>query len=208
MASDWTSWQVSGSYFEACNCAAICPCRQVGARPGGRSTHGVCQFALSWQIAQGHAGEMRLDDLAVVMAGWYDDDVPDSPWEVTLYVDERAEPEQSAALTEIFLGRAGGGTLQNFAAAIGTVHAVRTARIVLSHAPRRWSFRVDHYVTVSASRPVDAPGPVACGIPGLDRPGQEVVSDELRVEDGPLSWDLHERCGFATDFNYTSAGPG
>jgi hypothetical protein len=204
VARAWTSWQVSGSYFEACNCDAICPCRQVGGRPGGRSTHGVCQFALSWQVLSGHADDVRLDDLAVVMAGWYDDDVPDCPWAVSLYIDDRASAAQSDALEDIFLGRAGGGTVQNFAAAIGTVHQVRSARIVLTHEPRRWSFRVDHYVTVTAVRPVDAPGPVACGIPGLDRPGQEVVSDELRVDDGPLSWDLHERCGFATDFDYAS----
>jgi hypothetical protein len=195
---------VSGSYFEACNCDAICPCRQVGGRPGGRSTHGVCQFALSWHVHSGHADDVPLDDLAVVMAGWYDDDVPDSPWAVSLYIDEHAGARQSAALEDIFLGRAGGGTLQNFAAAIGTVHGVRSARIELSHQPRRWSFRADHYVTVTATRPVDAPETVACGIPGLDRPGQEVVSDELRVDDGPLSWDLHERCGFATDFAYAS----
>jgi len=43
-------WEVAGSYFEACNCDVICPCRSVGGRPGGRSTHGVCQFVLSWQV--------------------------------------------------------------------------------------------------------------------------------------------------------------
>jgi hypothetical protein len=36
----------------------------------------------------------------------------------------------------------------------------------------------------------------------LDRPGQEVIADTLRVNDAPLQWDLHERCGFATDFKY------
>ena len=201
-----TSWEVSGSYFEACNCDAICPCRQVAGRPGGRSTHGVCQFALSWHVLEGHADGVRLDDLAVVLAGWYDDDVPNSPWAVSLYLDDRAAAAQSKALEDIFLGHAGGDTLHNFAAAIGTVHQVRLARITLTHKPRRWFFRVDDYVTVSATRPVDASGPVACGIPGLDRPGQEVVSDELRVDDGSLNWDLHERCGFATDFHYAS-GP-
>ena len=28
-------WRVRGSYFEGCNCEAICPCRSVGGRPGG-----------------------------------------------------------------------------------------------------------------------------------------------------------------------------
>ena len=28
-------WRISGSYLEACNCQAICPCRRIGGRPGG-----------------------------------------------------------------------------------------------------------------------------------------------------------------------------
>ena len=197
-------WAVAGSYFEACNCEAICPCRRVGERSGGRSTYGVCQFALSWQINQGRADGLRLDDRAVVMAGWYDDDEPGSPWRVSLYLDERASDEQHAALAAIFLGRAGGTTLRNFAAAIGTVHAVRRARIQLSHVPRRWSMRADTYLTVRAETPVEVPAPVACGIPGFGQPGQEVIADTFRVDDVPLSWDLRGRCGFATDYTYSS----
>jgi hypothetical protein len=164
----------------------------------------VCQFALSWQITEGHADGRSLDGLAVVMAGWYDDDEPSSPWSVSLYVDERADDDQFDGLAAIFLGRAGGGTFDNFAAAIGTVHHVRRARVQLTHEPRRWRMRADTYVSVSATTPVDAPAPVACGIPGLDRPGQEVVSDVLVVDDAPLAWELRQRCGFATDFRYAS----
>jgi hypothetical protein len=199
-------WAVQGTYFEACNCDAICPCRRVGDRSGGRSTYGICQFALSWQISGGHADGARLNDLAVVMAGWYDDDEPRSPWRVCLYLDERANQEQQAALAAIFLGKAGGTTLHNFAAAIGTVHAVRAARIELSHVPRRWFMRADTYLTVCAGTPVDAPALVACGIPGFDQPGQEVIAGTFRVEDAPLSWDLRGRCGFAADFRYSSGG--
>ncbi|MGO8958205.1 MAG: DUF1326 domain-containing protein [Streptosporangiaceae bacterium] len=46
---------VAGSYFETCNCEAVCPCRRVGERAGGRSTYGICQFALSWLISRGRA---------------------------------------------------------------------------------------------------------------------------------------------------------
>ena len=30
------SWQISGTYFESCNCDAICPCRRIDRTPGGR----------------------------------------------------------------------------------------------------------------------------------------------------------------------------
>jgi hypothetical protein len=197
-------WSVAGSYFEACSCEAICPCRRVGERAGGRSSYGVCQFGLSWLIGRGSADALRLDDLAVVMAGWYDDDEPGSPWRISLYLDDRASPAQNAALAAIFLGRAGGTTLRNFAASIGTIYAVRRARIELSHVPRRWSIRADTYLNVRAETTVDAPAPVVCGIPGTDRPGQELIAGTFRMQDAPLSWDLHGRCGFATDFSYTS----
>jgi hypothetical protein len=198
------TWAVGGSYFEACNCEAVCPCRRVGERAGGRSTYGICQFVLSWQISQGRADGLPLDDLAVVMAGWYDDDEPGSPWRVSLYVDERASIQQYDALGAIFAGRAGGTTLRNFAAAISTVHEVRRACIELSHVPRRWSIRADTYLTVHAETPVAAAGPVTCGIPGHGQPGQEVVARTFRVDDHPLNWDLRGRCGFATNFAYRS----
>jgi hypothetical protein len=198
-------WAVRGSYFESCNCDAICPCRSVGGRPGGRSTHGICQFALSWHIEDGLAGDTPLDGLDVVMAGWYDDDEPNSPWRVVLYIDERATDPQQRILADIFLGRAGGTPFTNFAAAIGEVHHVRKARISLSHVRGRWAIRASRYVDVSATTPAAASSPIACGIPGLDRPGEEVIADVLRVTDEPLSWNLHERCGFATTFSYTSA---
>ena len=196
-------WEVAGSYFEACNCDAICPCRIVGDKPGSRSTYGICQFALSWLVHSGHLDDVELDGLAVVLAGWYDEEEPSSPWSVNLYVDDRSTDEQHHALADIFLGRIAGGTMQNYGRAIGTTHHIRRAHIQLSHEPRRWRIKAGTYVSVSASRPVESEEPLACGIPGLDRPGQEVVSDELRVTDSPLEWDVRERCGFATDFHYS-----
>ncbi|HTH07682.1 MAG TPA: DUF1326 domain-containing protein, partial [Ilumatobacteraceae bacterium] len=88
------AWSVAGTYFEACSCLPICPCRQVGGRAGGRSTFGVCDFALSWAILDGHAEEVDLAGRTVVMVGSYDDDAPGSPWTVALLIDDEAtEPE-------------------------------------------------------------------------------------------------------------------
>jgi len=99
-------WRVAGTYFESCNCDAICPCRRTGGAEGGKSTHGVCDFALSWWIQQGHHGDEKLDGMAVVMAGSYQDRVRWTPWEVALLVDERASMRAQSALTEIFAGEA------------------------------------------------------------------------------------------------------
>jgi hypothetical protein len=197
-------WGVAGSYFEACNCDAICPCRSVGGRPGSRSTTGVCEFALSWRIENGHFGPTRLDGLDVVLAGFYSDDEQGSPWRVVLYVDERATPEQHDRLADIFLGRAGGTTRANYAGAVAVVHAIRRAHIELEHEHRHWSIGVEGYVRVTAHDLVPCEETVACGIPGHDRPGQELRADVLRVDDAPLEWEVRGRCAFTTDFDYHS----
>jgi hypothetical protein len=58
-------WRVCGSYFEGCNCEAICPCRSVHGRPGGPSTYGECFGALSWIVEDGHADGLDLSGLSV-----------------------------------------------------------------------------------------------------------------------------------------------
>lgn len=202
-------WQVAGSYFEACNCEAICPCRSIGGRPGGRSTEGICQFALSWHVIDGTyqprgSEPIDLSGLDVVMAGFYVDDDPGSPWQVVLYIDVRANDQQRDRLADIFLGRVPGGARDNFAAAIQTVHHVRPARIDLDHEPGEWSIGVEGWIRVDASERVNCDETVACGIPGMNRPGQELRAETMRVADDPLEWELHGRCAFTTDFDYRS----
>ena len=200
----YDSWAVAGSYYEVCNCEAVCPCRRHGDRQGGRSTYGVCDFALSWYITEGHADELDISNLAAVLAGSYSDDEPGSPWRVILYVDENGSDQQQQALTDIFLGRAGGGTLKSFAGAFGEIYAVRSASIHLEHSANQERMEEIGYVSAATASPDPTELRVSCGIPGHDRPGQEIVADHFRVDDLGLKWELNGRCGFATDFAYRS----
>ena len=140
------------------------------------------------------------------MAGWYDDDEPNSPWSVCLYLDSQCTSDQFDALSAIFLGRAGGTPLTNFARAIGEVHRIQRAQVELSHVRRKWAIRADRYVNVAATQPVESAQSIACGIPGLDHPGEEVIANTFNVDDKPLEWASRGRCGFSTTFNYSSAG--
>jgi hypothetical protein len=85
---------------------------------------------LSWRIDEGYGPEVELGGFAVVLAGFYFDDEARSPWRVVLYVDEQAGPVQRRWLADIFLGRAGGTTLRNFAAAIGELGRSRAPLVV------------------------------------------------------------------------------
>jgi len=202
-----TDWRVRGSYFEACNCEAICPCRSVGGLPGGPSSFGECFGALSWHIHEGHAGPLDLSDLRTVLSIRYTDNVqPSTPWEVVFYVEERADDDQIAALADIFLGRAGGTVVEQYGRAIGEVHAVRRARITLEHTQPRKRIDVLGYLTVEAEGEASAPGDVRCGIPGYDHPGTELHGDKLQSVDPALRWEVRGRrhASFATDFDYRS----
>jgi hypothetical protein len=198
------SWAVAGPYFEACSCEAICPCRSIGGREGGRSTYGVCDFALGWTIERGYADGLDLSDLCVVMAGSWDDDEQGSPWRVALYIDERGSSGQREALATIFLGRAGGTTLANFARHIGEVWTVEPARIAIDHTPQRRRIRANGWVEVIQREPVVSEEPVTCGIPGHDRSGEEVVADLLSVQSPQLSVEVRGRCGYAATYDYRS----
>ena len=200
-------WRVRGSYFECCNCDAICPCRSVHGRPGGPSTYGVCYGTLSWHVHDGHAGSLDLSNLNVVLSLRYHDAVPPStPWEVVLYVDDRADEAQRTILADIFLGRAGGTVADLYGRAIGEVHAVRRAEITVEHVEPRKRIDVVGYITVTAEGAASDPGDVQCGIPGFDHPGTELYGQELVSTDEVLRWEIRGggRASFATEFDYRS----
>jgi hypothetical protein len=197
-------WRVAGSYFEVCNCDAICPCRRQGEREGGRSTYGVCDFALSWLITEGDCNGLDLSNRQVVLAGSYADDETGSPWRVVLYVDDGATSAQHESLSAIFLGQAGGTTLRNFAASISEVHAIRSAEIRLDHSAARQRMEVTGHVRAVALQAVVVDEPVSCGIPGFDHPGTELIAGAFQVDEERLHWSVTGRCGFATDFAYNS----
>ena len=202
-----TDWRVRGSYFEACNCDAICPCRSVHGGPSGPSTHGECYGTLSWHVHEGNAGAVDVADLRVAMSiRYFDDRQPSTPWEVVLYVDERAHDEQLAALADIFLGRAGGTVSHLYGPAIGEVHAVRRARITLEHVALRKRIDVVGYLLVEAEGEASDPGDVRCGIPGFDHPGTELYADVIRSNDPALRWEVrgNRNASFTTDFDYRS----
>lgn len=200
-------WRVAGTYLESCNCEAICPCRKINGVPGGRSTHGICEGALSWQIVSGEADEADLSGLAVVLTARYSDDEEGSPWTWILYVDERATEEQQRALEEIWTGRADGGQVEHFPWAwkASNLVAVKPARIEIDHTPRRGWFRVKDAVSVRISGPYEGPETVTCVIPGHHQPGEEVIVEELNVDDGPLRFEFADNCGYAAEFDYGSA---
>lgn len=187
------SFHIRGDYFESCNCEAICPCRMIGEVMGGRSTYGICFGLLSWRIVDGHVGGVDVSGLNAALACRYDDDEPGSPWTVVLHIDERGDGQQRRALSYVFLE------------GISELPWIRKHRHLAGVETSTIDFqgttvRVGTELGMSATRPFETDQPVACGIPGYDRPGTEMIADELRVWNEVLTGN----CAFKTDFDYES----
>ena len=171
---------------------------------GGRSTHGICYGLLGWRIDDGHCDGLDLGGLGVALALQYDDDEERSPWRFVLYVDERGEDDQRAALADVFTGRLGGPHVLKlpWISKPSELIDVRAAKIDLAADGR--TLHVGDVGTIRVSRRADDGHAVACGIPGYERIGAEYYADELRVDDDPYAFELSGNCAFATTFEYVS----
>jgi hypothetical protein len=189
------SFRIAGTYLEACNCDAICPCRTVDGVPGGRSTHGLCFGVLSWRVDEGHAGSVDLSGSGAVMTYRYDDDEPGSPWTLVLHVDGPDE------LGDVLLGRRGGEHVLTLPWVRKPNASVRVERARIEFSPG--DVRVGDAIRLQATRPVGTDSTVSCIVPGHERPGTELVNDEVRAVDPPLDFELHGTCAFTRDFDYS-----
>jgi hypothetical protein len=59
-------WQVTGDWFDTCNCTIPCPC--TFAQP---PTNDDCNGILAWHIRKGNYGDIRLDVLNVIGLGTF-----------------------------------------------------------------------------------------------------------------------------------------
>lgn len=200
-----SDWRVAGTYFESCNCDAVCPCRMVDGVRGGRSTHGECIGALSWAIGAGQADGLDLAGLAVAMVVRYHDDEPGSPWRIVLHVDERATPQQHAALAAIFLGEAGGEHMAGLPwvrKACESV-AVRSSPVEIHHDGGAHELRVGRSASVRAARTVQGDAEISCVISGYERIGNELTTDEFELHGDGFEEELRGNCAFVAPFDYT-----
>jgi hypothetical protein len=73
-----------------------------------RPTEGFCNVPLIFHIESGRYGDVALDGLNVFVILHAPGVMADGNWSQATYIDERANDEQTEALTAIFSGAAGG----------------------------------------------------------------------------------------------------
>ena len=84
-----TDWRIEGTYFEACNCDAACPCVFLSA-----PTTGECTVFIGWHIEKGAFGETDLSGLTVARAIHTPGHMLEVPWTAALYLDDAANDAQ------------------------------------------------------------------------------------------------------------------
>lgn len=106
--SDIEPWRLKGELTLSCNCTVFCPCvLSLGKHP---PTEGYCQTWGGVRIDQGHYGATDLAGLNLGLVIEIPGLMSRGRWTAGVYLDDRADAAQEAALTRIMTGQARGTT--------------------------------------------------------------------------------------------------
>jgi hypothetical protein len=116
--ADETKYEMTGKYYDTCACDVSCSCGANVSLP----TEGHCDGIVLIHIDHGKVGAVSLDNLnfAVVLKtpqGEKVGDAFDIKGELdllTLYLDDRASPEQKAAMPKLLAGLLGTREMKGF----------------------------------------------------------------------------------------------
>ncbi|HKZ93830.1 MAG TPA: DUF1326 domain-containing protein [Candidatus Bathyarchaeia archaeon] len=195
------NWNLSGSYFETCNCEPACPC--VFLSP---PTTGECTLLIAWHIDNGKYGDVKLDDLNAVLAVHSPGHMAKVKWKVALYLDNKADQPQKDALTQIFSGQAGGNPAA-LGPSIGQVLGVKSVDIKYELNGKKRSLSIPNIAEaeIEALAGQDGSEVTIKNHPLTAVPGEPAVvakSKRLSYHDYGLKWELSEKNGFYSPFRY------
>lgn len=196
-----TSWSLSGTYFESCNCDTACPCVFLSD-----PTEDECTVLVGWHIDEGQADGLDLDGLNVALAVRSPGHMAKVQWTAALYLDERADGKQSDALTRIFTGQAGGHP-ERLAGHIGEVLGISSVAMEFTAEGRRHAMKIGEVgsVEIEAIEGQGGDTVTIAGHPLAIAPGHPVTvarSTHLDYHDHGLDWDLSDANGFFSPFTY------
>jgi hypothetical protein len=194
---------VSGSYFESCNCFAPCSCVCLSPPSGGD-----CAALLAWHIEQGTLDDLTLDGLNAALFAFAPGHMMENKWRVALYLDQRADAAQQQALGKVFSGQAG-GPLAALGPMIGEVMGVRPADIDYRAEGKRRSLRIAGVAEMDIEALVGQGGAdvALSNHPFTPVPGFPAVvgkSSRFRYTDHGYDRTTADRNGFYSPFAYRS----
>jgi hypothetical protein len=165
------NWNVSGDWFDVCNCSIPCPCTFAQA-----PSYGDCDGVLAYHIKKGQYGGTRLDGLNAMMVGSFKGNIWAGEAKLTggCYFDERADERQREALQMIFTGRAG-GFMGELAKLFGEIRGIEFAPIKFEIADdlAYWSAEIPGKIVARAEALTGPMTPPGKRVQTLNAPGSE-----------------------------------
>ena len=154
------SWSIRGEYFENCNCDILCPC--ITSSMAGPADNERCLVPLICHIDEGQKDGLSLDGLNVILVCDAPQVMGSGGWRVAVYIDERADAAQQAALGEIFSGALGGAPGM-IAGLVGETLGVKVVPI--------------EYTSSNGHKRVTVPGIMEFEVEGVYRPDSDQVME-------------------------------
>lgn len=212
MEKDIPRWNLSGDWFDVCNCNIPCPCIFAQA-----PSYDDCEGVLAYRIKKGRYGEISLDGLSVLALSYFKGNIwaGDTKANIAVFFDERASEEQRDALNMIFTGKAG-GFMGKFAKLIGEVRGLEYAPIKIEIADdlSYWSAEIPGKVIAKGEALTGPMTPPGKRVQTLNPPGSEVgpgtvatwgtaVTDEVNVPEFRYEWKRSGKSSKHIAFNWT-----
>lgn len=195
-------WKLSGTYFEACNCNAACPCVFLSD-----PTEDDCTVLVAWHIDEGNYNGVALDGLNVALAVLSPGNMAEVQWQAALYFDDRVTEDQKDALMQIFTGQAGGhpGRLVSH---IGEVLGVSSLPMTYRAEGKQRSLQIAGVANAEIEAMSVGQGGADITIenhPLCIAPGYPVVaskSTSVTYQDYGFDWEFSGKNGFYSPFTY------
>jgi hypothetical protein len=195
-------WKLNGTYFEACNCEAACPCVFLSD-----PTEDDCTALVAWHIDKGNFDGVSLDDLNVALAVHSPGNMVEVKWTAAVYFDDSATDSQKNALTQIFTGQAGGhpGMLVSH---VGEVLGVSNLPMTYKAEGKRRSLQIAGVAEAeieAMSQGQDGADITIDNHPLCIAPGHTAVVSKSRIatyQDHGLNWEFSSKNGFYSPFTY------
>ncbi len=97
------AYRLEGKLLEVCNCRVLCPC-WIGEDPD----FGTCDTVVAYQFDKGEIDGVDVSGTVLAVVAHIPGNILEGNWRARVYVDERATPEQTEALLQVYTGKLGG----------------------------------------------------------------------------------------------------
>lgn len=169
------AWQITGTYFENCNCSMVCPCTTSALTMPADNDR--CRVVLVFHIDSGEVDGVDVSNLTVAMLADTPALMTDGNWRVGLFIDAAASQEQVDRLGAVFSGQLGGPP-EVLAPLVGEMLGVEVAPIDYVDEGRRHQVRIGDFVEIEIEDfvPPQAPEGEVSKLTGMFHPANSTLT--------------------------------